>query len=79
MSGSLQDLRCGAPDLPRMPQYLLSHRMSDHAVGKTFRLLTMSTVIFSVTLVLLVLPLGVLLAAMYASHTDGFVWMEAHQ
>jgi hypothetical protein len=29
-----------------------------------------------VTLVLLVLPLGFLLAAMYASHTDGFVWME---
>lgn len=49
--------------------------MSDHAVGKTFRLLTMSTVIFSVTLVLLVLPLGVLLATMYASHTEGFVWI----
>lgn len=50
--------------LPLMPQYLLIHLMSDHAVGKTFRLAPMSPVILSVTLVLLILPLAFLLAAM---------------
>jgi hypothetical protein len=38
--------------------------MSDHAVGKTFRQAPMSPVILVITLVLLILPLGFLLAAM---------------
>lgn len=38
--------------------------MSDHAVGKTFRQAPMSPVILVMTLVLLILPLGFLLAAM---------------